>query len=1267
MELSKRKKKGLKITGIILASLLGVVLAAMAAITITLTPAKLTKLVNKYSNEYLDAEVKIDTVKLKLFSEFPFIGLQLSNGHIISKAFDNEPDSLKILVPSEADTLLRFKELYVSISIPELAIGHYTVKKIRVVEPHIYGYISPWGKANWEIYQTTDTVKKTESSPLYLDIRRIDIKGRGNLVYESRPDSICAKLSLNAFKLKGNLSNNPERINIDRTYFSKISVELTKILNKEAANNPYGKNVFTKFTIDSLRIDAGKDKELMVNALTHTRLVMDSTVLAKDIPLEINGMVSTAGVDRNAFNLKDMKVTIAKIPIVFNGNVKVTKDSLDIPFLCGKTDKFDITEILGNIPEKILPDIHRFKTNAKLFIDVDIEGSYNYKTGILPSATVEITIPKSTAEFKGTGIKLSEIAAEINANYLPNAPQASMIEFTNVSLKGNGLRINGNCSLRDYMNDPNIIMDLTSHINADTLSKLLPKDFIAKISGSATTNLKLQSVLSNLTNIKKIGNADIDFNIKSKFLDIDIPNYDICCQLIGTGAKIGIGRKQVEPKKKIYDNLITIDFNTDSADIKYQKSFVIKGNKIVLNTRNSASIFNTDKNRIVPLFANLTARRFLLDGQDSLRVRMSVTKNQLFIFPQKGHYNNPEIRIQSENKYISFKDKDGRYGLADATLKINALLNKSAQTQRANRIKHRLDSLHKIYPRLSKDSLTSLLRNQYLKRRAQLVNEDDFAANNINFGVDRNIAGIIRDLNMTGNIKAARGNVRTPMFPLRTTLGNIDISFTTDEVAMNNSTFKFGESVITGTGKISGIKNALLRKGILGINLNIDSDTLNLNEIVIAAAKGAEYMNSSSAVQDSLRKASDSGKAIIQTTNDIKGDDPAVQPSLIVIPGNISADIKLNVKHGIYADVTLNKVSGELIAKDRCLQINNLNAITSAGAMSLTAFYATRSKKDLSTGFDMELNNLNVKKLLGMIPSINTILPMLRSFEGTINSQMAATTELDEKMNIKLPTMKGAIKINGEKLVLMDGETFSEISKKLHFKNKKRNLVDKIAVEALINDNKIEIFPFLMEIDRYRTAISGTQNLDMSFKYHISVLKSPIPFRLGINVTGTPDKFHFKIGRAKYKNANLPVYSQIINDTRMNLRTYIADIFQRGVEAAMKEGAKADEKLVTSAKQAMLSVDNLDPLTFRDSLMMQSPDTVLFSMMNMTPQQQDTVLLQAELARADSIQNAAIATLSKRKAKAVKRSMARTEKKVAAQKRKSAANISNKEAIKKED
>ena len=102
----------------------------------------------------------------------------------------------------------------------------------------------------------------------------------------------------------------------------------------------------------------------------------------------------------------------------------------------------------------------------------------------------------------------------------------------------------------------------------------------------------------------------------------------------------------------------------------------------------------------------------------------------------------------------------------------------------------------------------------------------------------------------------------------------------------------------------------------------------------------------------------------------------------------------------------------------------------------------------------------------------------------------------------------------------------------------------KALVVACRDDNMIEIFPFIMKMDRYTTAISGKQDMDMNLDYHISVLKSPIPMRMGINITGNLDDFKFKIGKALYKDTNLPVYTRMIDSTRINLLGKIKDIYK---------------------------------------------------------------------------------------------------------------------------
>ena len=140
--------------------------------------------------------------------------------------------------------------------------------------------------------------------------------------------------------------------------------------------------------------------------------------------------------------------------------------------------------------------------------------------------------------------------------------------------------------------------------------------------------------------------------------------------------------------------------------------------------------------------------------------------------------------------------------------------------------------------------------------------------------------------------------------------------------------------------------------------------------------------------------------------------------------------------------------------------------------------------------------------------------------------------------------------ISGDSLVLMDGETFAEISKMLMFKNKKRNVFDHIETNITIEDGNVTIYPFLLEIDRYRAAVGGTQGLDMNFDYHISILKSPVPFKMGINITGNLDDMKIRLGKAKYKDAVSPVEIRKVDSTRINMGRNIIEEFRKLVERA---------------------------------------------------------------------------------------------------------------------
>ncbi len=84
-----------------------------------------------------------------------------------------------------------------------------------------------------------------------------------------------------------------------------------------------------------------------------------------------------------------------------------------------------------------------------------------------------------------------------------------------------------------------------------------------------------------------------------------------------------------------------------------------------------------------------------------------------------------------------------------------------------------------------------------------------------------------------------------------------------------------------------------------------------------------------------------------------------------------------------------------------------------------------------------------------------------------------------------------------------------------------------------------------MEIDRYILAVGGLHNLDMTFDYHVSVLKSPVPFKLGIDIAGNLDDFKYKVVKCRYKDMFKAAREQELQDTRLNLRSGIRETIRK--------------------------------------------------------------------------------------------------------------------------
>ena len=127
-------------------------------------------MVSQFSNEFLNAQVKTDTIELHIFRHFPRITLSIKNGEIVSNALAPLRADSTCSIPTGADTLLKFKSFDVSLSLIGFLNSDVRIRRASIVSPKIYAYIAPDSTANFDIFKVaedeTEEVEEDEGSPM---------------------------------------------------------------------------------------------------------------------------------------------------------------------------------------------------------------------------------------------------------------------------------------------------------------------------------------------------------------------------------------------------------------------------------------------------------------------------------------------------------------------------------------------------------------------------------------------------------------------------------------------------------------------------------------------------------------------------------------------------------------------------------------------------------------------------------------------------------------------------------------------------------------------------------------------------------------------------------------------------------------------------------------------------------------------------------------------------------------------------------------------
>ena len=1097
----------------ILITLAGLIVAVLVAACIILSPKTLTKLANKYAADYIDGTAHIGRVDVDILKKLPDISVSI--------------DSISVTYPHT--TFAAFDEPTQKQAEQEKALleaGRSEEKDTLITLQHISASVNPFKFLNKKVIHVPEA--KLNGLRAFAHIYNDTTANWSIIRLPQSQDS--TESALPAIKA------------------GKISISgIETIVLTDPADTLYARADFNKLDLDgTFEMEDGivsTGAALTVNGDAHFR---NGFLGAIDAPLSISTEADISIAPEGAdISLKALEARIAALPLEASGEFRLLADSTFVNASATIAD-CAVGELIDGYGRFLPAEVKGLQTDAHATIKAHADGWFGSATGILPLLKAEISVPDSHIAYEGL-VENGDFDLTLTAGTDEQGKLNADLEDLCLDIKGVSLNMSGTGS--DLLGkDPLFGVKASACTEFADLVKYLPAESGISAEGDVDFEVEGNVSLSQLS-LQNIHESDLRGHIFSEGFRVSMPSDNVHAYALRPDFKLSTeGRK------------IHIDAGIDSVRFIAGASTYIIGSELELAANNNGRIMSKE-GKIQPLFADLDIGSFNMRGTDDLTIGIRNSCNQLTLgsIAEDGSVRS-NVSVKSSNRMAFMHAGNNRITLADPVASASLQKRTSVRGTRGQRSGARTPRDSTARRRFSGDSLRRPERSipDYLK-------EIDFRKKDLSIDIGESLSELFRKWAPTAEVSFSLGTVATPLLPLKNSVTSFDGRFNGDKLELDNFLINSGTSTVGFRGTVSGLEPVLLGRKNAPLNavVTIHSRMLNLNEILAALEAGEELAPSAAGQDEYVIEGLETAEETLDYT-------------ALIVPSNLNANLTVDIDSVRYSKLALRDFSSRVRMRERCVQITNTSAGSEFGNVSVDGFYSTVAKDDITAGFNVNLSSITADRIITLIPAVDSLVPMLKSFKGNLNCEMAATTQLDTNMNILIPTISGAVKLSGSGLELSDTGDLRRIAQILRFKDTKVGHIDDMSVSGIVADNQLEVFPFIMGVDRYTLGLSGLQGFDQHFKYHISVIKSPLPFKFGINLKGTFDDWNFSLGRPKYKSTSIPLFSPQVDTLQVNLAASIKDIFRKGVDAAVREYTQERQRVNARRDEFGLFEDDED-------------------------------------------------------------------------------------------
>jgi len=290
-------------------------------------------------------------------------------------------------------------------------------------------------------------------------------------------------------------------------------------------------------------------------------------------------------------------------------------------------------------------------------------------------------------------------------------------------------------------------------------------------------------------------------------------------------------------------------------------------------------------------------------------------------------------------------------------------------------------------------------------------------------------------------------------------IGRLD--FSPENIDLKELLVRVGQSDFKLSGKVSNHLNYMLKEGTLKGNLRLNSNKVNLNELL------------------RLQITDDSEFAENDLTKDPASDTNSSEEVLAFdIPQNIDITFLSDIKSAVFDRLPISNIKGLITANSGKLILNGLNMDMLEGQMKITGSYQNTPQNRPFVDFGLDILQFDIPTAYRSLTGVQRILPVAGQSTGKFSSFFKMKGQLSEYHKLIPGSIDGDGLFSTTNLEVVNSPVFNQLKGILNSEKLNNVKIDDFKANFTIDEGNLLLKPFNTRIANQETKIEGSLNAD---------------------------------------------------------------------------------------------------------------------------------------------------------------------------------------------